>query len=129
VVTGWCFIFFRLKDHWRQPHLLDGAQKKASRNPGEECGEQDPPDHDCRLFSVTGKADGVPGIMSRIVHADVLRKADTVEQRRPKKERSKPSGNSLRETERSRQLMSGHGHPPCDLVNWALARRRVRQVS
>jgi len=62
--------------------MLDHTHNEASRKSCKDCGEQNPPDHltvaECL---VAGKANGVAGVVGRIVHAVILCQTSTKHQK------------------------------------------------
>jgi hypothetical protein len=74
-------IFFRCENKGRDPHILDKAQDNASRDPSQERGENDSPDHDFTGGLVAGEADGVARIVGGVVRHRQMRQADGENQR------------------------------------------------
>ena len=61
--------------------MLHQAHGKPSRNATQQYGEQNPRHHDCMFSSVAGKADGVTGVVGRIVQPRILGEANTKHQK------------------------------------------------
>jgi hypothetical protein len=77
VMAAFCQLeLFRLKDEWGEPHMLDHTHDDASRNPCQNCGEQNSPDQDFGTAGlVAGEADGVACVVRGVVKARILCKA------------------------------------------------------
>jgi hypothetical protein len=73
-------MFFSFKNEWGEPRLLDHTHEQPGRNPREESGEQNPPDHGSVAASVAGKADSVACIVGGVVHGGSLCQPDTKNQ-------------------------------------------------